>query len=384
MSKQVIYDYIICGGGGAGLSLAHRFCYNGFDHLKILVIDKDIKKSNDRTWCSWMKEKDRYSALACKKWDTVTFSSPRFTKDLHADPYHYRMIRGEDFYKHILNDIENTDHVHILTDEIISVIEVGELVEVKTSRGSHFAKLVFKSYSDVIVNKEKYLHLDQHFKGWMIETNERFFDPHKCLLMDFTIDQRDELRFMYVLPISERKALVEVAIFSDTLLQNDEYDSILKEYIRENLKLVDYTIEETEWGVIPMNNYPYFRDDTAKIIHIGTAVGAVKPSTGYAFSRIQRHCDAIIDCIYMGEDLSKAKHVFKPRFRFYDSIFLKVLMNKKGKGYQVMEDLFSFNDVSSVFDFLDEDTSIWDELKVMWACNKLDFIKALFQRLIHA
>ena len=51
----VVYDYIIV-GAGAGLSLADRLCDPAFAGLNILVIDKEIKTGNDRTWCSWYKK----------------------------------------------------------------------------------------------------------------------------------------------------------------------------------------------------------------------------------------------------------------------------------------------------------------------------------------
>jgi glycine/D-amino acid oxidase-like deaminating enzyme len=51
------FDYIIAGGGLAGLSLA--FYLNESEHLrgkKVLIIDRDAKRRNDRTWCFWERE----------------------------------------------------------------------------------------------------------------------------------------------------------------------------------------------------------------------------------------------------------------------------------------------------------------------------------------
>ena len=41
--------------------------------------------------------------------------------------------------------------------------------------------------------------LNQHFLGWTIETENDFFDDNKIRFMDFSVDQQEEIRFMYVL-----------------------------------------------------------------------------------------------------------------------------------------------------------------------------------------
>ena len=48
------YDYIICGAGLSGLILASRiFEDRFFDDKNILLIDKDLKSSVNKTWCFW-------------------------------------------------------------------------------------------------------------------------------------------------------------------------------------------------------------------------------------------------------------------------------------------------------------------------------------------
>ncbi len=48
------YDYIITGMGCAGLSLAVHLLRKGcLDGKKLLLIDREKKERNDRTWCFW-------------------------------------------------------------------------------------------------------------------------------------------------------------------------------------------------------------------------------------------------------------------------------------------------------------------------------------------
>ena len=51
------FDYIIAGSGAAGLTLAYMLLENEYTKKKLLIIDKDLKENNDRTWCFWQKEK---------------------------------------------------------------------------------------------------------------------------------------------------------------------------------------------------------------------------------------------------------------------------------------------------------------------------------------
>ena len=58
------YDYIIAGSGCAGLSLLHKILQTpSLQNKSILVIDKDQKKSNDRTWCFWEKNPGPFESI---------------------------------------------------------------------------------------------------------------------------------------------------------------------------------------------------------------------------------------------------------------------------------------------------------------------------------
>ena len=94
--------------------------------------------------------------------------------------------------------------------------------------------------------------------GWTIETEESVFNEKKATIMDFSIDQKDETRFFYILPLSDKKALIEFTVFSKDLLEKDEYKLELIKYIK-SLKIDKYKIIEDEFGVIPMTCYPFER-----------------------------------------------------------------------------------------------------------------------------
>ena len=85
---QGYYDYIIAGAGCAGLSLAVHMIHSGkFNDKKILIVDKEEKNKNDRTWCFWEKERGLFEPVVCQKWDRVWFHGETFSKLLSLLPY---------------------------------------------------------------------------------------------------------------------------------------------------------------------------------------------------------------------------------------------------------------------------------------------------------
>ena len=49
------YNFILAGGGAAGLSLAVQLASSPLKDQSILIIDRDRKQANDRTWCFWAR-----------------------------------------------------------------------------------------------------------------------------------------------------------------------------------------------------------------------------------------------------------------------------------------------------------------------------------------
>ena len=57
--EQNYFDFIICGGGASGLLLLKALREdNYFDNYSVLLIEKEVKNKNDRTWCFWESSSD--------------------------------------------------------------------------------------------------------------------------------------------------------------------------------------------------------------------------------------------------------------------------------------------------------------------------------------
>jgi lycopene beta-cyclase len=376
------YDYIIVGAGAAGLMLADAMVKDTFFKDKsILILDKDTKTTNDRTWCFWEKGEGEFDSIVDKTWNHVYFAGKKFAKRFNINPYTYKMIRGIDFYNSVLDRIKEHPGIVFKQAEVTDLLDNGTLVSVKTTEENYTGQNVFNSLFsyDMTRHQTTYPVLQQHFIGWFVKTSKPIFDADQATYMDFSIPQKGNTRFMYVLPTSENEALIEYTLFSEHLLPKAEYETAIKDYLANDLDCPDYAITDTEMGSIPMTAYDFQEHHSKNMRYIGTAGGWAKPSTGYTFRSTAKKIPKLVAHIKSGKPLDTLS--YKTKFWFYDLLFLDVLYKDNAKGYNVFETLFKNRKPQQVFKFLDEDTNFAEDIGNMMGSPIIPFIKALFRRI---
>ena len=377
------YDYIISGSGAAGLSLLMRLMQNkAFDHKKILVVDRAPKNENDHTWCYWEQQPGLFEPIVHQQWQSVNFCSGDYSSLLNLTPYRYKMIRSIDFYKYVLSEAEKHPNVIFRYGKVESAGTEGDKGVVVVDGEKWSADFVFNSilFARPVIPANKH-YLLQHFKGFTIETKEPVFNPAEATLMDFRVSQHNGTTFVYVLPVAENRALVEYTLFTKQLLPESEYTSALHNYISTFLNLADYTITDREFGVIPMTDIA-FPKRSGRVINIGTAGGQTKGSTGYTFQFVQKHSEKLVAEILQYGYPKNEESFLDKRFKIYDSTLLNILSNNKLPGDKIFADLFRKNPVDRVLRFLDNESSIEDELKVMASLPQSTFMKAALQEIL--
>ncbi|HYE53836.1 MAG TPA: lycopene cyclase family protein [Chitinophagaceae bacterium] len=373
------YDYIITGAGCAGLSLVAHFIASGkFSDKKILLIDKAPKTENDRTWCFWEIKPGLFEPIVHRQWQQVWFHTEEFSKLFNISPYRYKMIRGIDFYRHCFDLIAKHSHIEVLY-EPVQEIDHAE-TSVTAGGKKYYASYIFNSILFQPPSlKQHEIFLQQHFKGWLIETDQPVFNEAQATLMDFRVSQQHGTTFAYVLPLSPNTAMVEYTLFTKDLLQSDQYDEGLKNYISSFTGTQQYTIKEVEWGVIPMTNHVFSRG-SRNVINIGSAGGQTKPSSGYTFYFIQQHSRAIADAIIKtGKPFVPPVH--SKKFIYYDSVLLNVLATGKMKGSKVFANMFRGNSAVSILQFLNNESSLGTDLKIITSLPFRPFLLAGIQQL---
>jgi lycopene beta-cyclase len=380
------YDYIITGAGCAGLSLLQRMMkHSFFSNKKILLIDKTEKNNSDRTWCFWEQQPGVFEDIVYHRWQQIDFHSNYFSARFDLEPYQYKMIRSIDLYATVLKESENHSNIDIIYEDVQSVLNNEDVAVVKTVNHEFYASYIFNSiifedWKKEAAQKKNYVLL-QHFKGWMIETNDSIFNERIATFMDFRVEQNKRTTFVYVLPIANNKALIEYTLFSEKILQQEEYNAALANYIQCFLNIKKYTITHTEFGIIPMTNYSFLKGEN-RIINIGTAGGQTKASSGYTFQFIQKHSDKIVEALINNKNPLLKEAAFKKRFYLYDNILLNVLHHKKIYGDKLFAQLFKNNKPQSILKFLDNETNLKEELKIMNSVSLKTFLAAAIKEVI--
>lgn len=339
-----MYDFIIAGGGVAGLSLAYHLINSPLRDHSILIIDRQRKKRNDRTLSYWGSTP--FDAIAYRSWDRLRVIGDDFDST-EASQYH--MIRGIDFYQHVESAVGD---LCIFVEGTIESIEDGAVVLDDGRR--YEGQWVFDSRIDAGFKAM----FRQHFCGWEIVTDTHTFDPETPIFMDFRMPQSGELRFFYVLPLAADRALVECVQLSAAGAARG-----VKAYIEDTLGIHAYRVVATEGGATPLCAGRCTRRVGQRVMNIGTRGGRVKPSSGYAFTRIQEDSAAIVESLLRhGHPLAVPDDPWF--YRFCDAMMLRLMGWQSEWMKPLFVSLFRHNSMRRILAFLDERASVWQNARL--------------------
>tara|TARA_B110000014_G_scaffold247479_1_gene221032 strand:+ start:1411 stop:2475 length:1065 start_codon:yes stop_codon:yes gene_type:complete len=351
------FDYIIIGGGCAGLSLAYELeIYGKLKNKTLAIIEPREEYKRDKTWSFWKVFNHNFEDCVKKSWDNFTINSPSQTKHVECKKTPYQTIDSGMFYKKIIFKLKLNKNISFFKD--INQINKNN-------------SIIFNSVNES-ENTEN--NLWQHFYGVEIETPNDFFDETLFNLMDFACDQRNRVHFFYTLPFTKRNALIETTWISE--LNNNslnDYESQIDNYLSNHLNIRQCKINYKEQGAIPL-----FRQNNIKRkneIYIGSAGNMTRLSTGYTFLNIQEQSQYIRENI---ENIKTTK-LFKinKKYDFLDKIFLKVLKNNSREMGNIFYKMFEAKS-SSVIEFLSNKSNIYQDISIISKMPKLVFLKQLF------
>ena len=351
------FDYIIIGGGCAGLSLAYELnLHQKLKNKTLAIIEPRDNYIKDKTWSFWKVFSHNFEDCIKKSWNNFTINIPSHTKYIECNSTPYQTIDSGLFYEKIINSLNQNSNIYFFKN----------MNEINTHNS-----FMFNSVADVTDDEDN---LWQHFSGFEIETNKEFFDEEIFNLMDFDCDQKNSVHFFYTLPFSKTKALIETTWISD--LNNtslNDYDIQLKDYIEDKLKIKNYKINYKETGAIPL----FHPNNIKKLnqIEIGTAGGMTRLSTGYTFLNIQEQSKYIRKNI---ENIKDTKiFSIERKYEFLDNIFLKVLKKNPERMAQIFYKMFN-SSPNTVINFLSNKSNILEDISIISKMPKWVFLKQLF------
>jgi len=351
------FDYVIIGGGCAGLSLAYELeIHEKLKNKTLAIIEPRKEYKRDKTWSFWKVAPHNFDDCVKKNWENFSVNIPGKTNYLECKNFPYQSIDSGLFYEKIKNKLKKNENIFFFKNI--------EEINMQNS-------LVFNSVPNI---KKNHLNLWQHFCGVEIKTDNDIFDEKIFNLMDFDCEQRESVHFFYTLPYTKNRALVETTWLSK---MNDnsqkDYENQINNYIKNNLKIKNYEISYKEEGAIPLF-YPLNKNEKNKI-NIGTAGGMTRLSTGYTFLNIQEHSKYIRENI---DNISNAKKFeIDKKYQFLDEIFLRVLEKNPEKMSDIFFRMFKTSPKTAI-KFLSNKSNFLEDLSIIFKMPKLIFIKALF------
>ena len=351
------FDYVILGGGCAGLSLAYQLDINNKIKNKTLaIVEMREEYKRDKTWSFWKITDHNFDDCIIKSWNNFTINIKSETYEVLNKEYPYQTIDSGLFYQKILKQLKQNKNIEYFKNTN----------ELKLENS-----IIFNSFP----KKENHENeLWQHFKGLEIETSKNIFDDEIFNLMDFDCDQKKNVHFFYTLPFAKNRALIETTWLSKMNDKSlEDYDIQLETYIKDTLKIKDYKINYEEEGAIPLF-YPRNKVDKNKI-NIGSSGGMTRLSTGYTFLNIQEHSKYLVNNIDQIQNV-KPYHIGK-KYEFLDKIFLNVLKSHPDKMPEIFFNMFKAPP-KKVIKFLSNKSNIFDDLSIIFKMPKWIFVKSIF------
>ena len=352
------FDYVIIGGGCAGLSLAYELDVNNkLNNKTLAIIEPRTEYKRDKTWSFWKVINHNFEDCVMKSWNNFSINSPSGSHELKTENFPYQSINSDLFYKKIITTLSKNKNIKFFKN--INEININN-------------SFIFNSVQEQRMDKSK---LWQHFQGLEIEVEKDIFDDEIINLMDFNCDQKDNVHFFYTLPFTKNKALIEttwLSKFDNELLK--DYDTQIEKYIKEILGIQKYKINFKEKGAIPL----FYSNSTKKInkINIGSAGCMTRLSTGYTFLNIQEHSKYIRENI---DNIVNAKiYNIGKKYKFLDVIFLRVLKEYPERIPDIFLSMFK-NKANTIIKFLSNKSNILEDLFIILKMPKWVFIKAVFK-----
>jgi len=350
------FDYVIIGGGCAGLSLAYELeIHKKLEDKTLAIIEPRNEYKRDKTWSFWKVTFHNFDDCVKRSWKEFSIKTPSYSKVITCNNLPYQSIDSGLFYKKINDKLAKNKNIKYFKN--IKDLNINN-------------SFIFNSVPLLNDNRSN---LWQHFHGIEIETNEDFFNDNTVDLMDFDCDQRNSVHFFYTLPFTKKRAMIETTWFSKEDVSLKDYESQVKNYINY-LGIKDYKINFKEEGAIPLF-HPINKKEKNKV-NIGTAGGMTRLSTGYTFLNIQEHCKYIRMNIENIKDTKK--YELGKKYYFFDKVFLRVLEKYPKKMANIFSNMFNTSSETTI-KFLSNKSNIIEDISIILKMPKWTFIKALFK-----
>lgn len=330
--KTFTFDYVLVGGGlQSGLLVLAIRHYQ--PEASILLLEKNETLGGNHTWS--FHSGDLEGSVA--KWVRPIIESWWDDYEVRISGFERRISIGyaSTSSRHFAMVVS-----HALTSESSSQLLVSTKVQslsaqqVTTEDGRVFGgKLVIDNRGPGVRQQEQILGGFQKFWGFEIELDEDW--PIDCpIIMDDAVDQTDGFRFIYTLPFTPRRVLVEDTRFSNTpTLDRSSCLELVEDYL-SSLAIKSWRIVREEHGILPMpisqGCKPTVTHDPETPLAGGYAGGWFHAATGYSFPMAAAFADTVaraqIQHVRSATHELAGHHLTRNRFaRFLNRLLFKLV-----------------------------------------------------------
>ena len=376
-SDAAPYDIVFAGAGLAGLSLAARLAALP-NPPRMLLVDPRQDETSDRTWCHWQLHKGIFDDAITHRWHHWTVGKAHDIATVGSADIPYVRIPSDRFRRIASAKIAACPHAEILLGvSVTSIEEFSDRTVVHLSNGRRIeSSWVFDSRPP----QNDSAPWRQLFRGLELHSPEANLDPGSVTLMDFQSAGPEGIRFFYVLPLDAHTALVEDTWLVPSGRSPDFTDDKIISYATKHLCPVEWQIRHREDGNLPMGLTPAVSSASSavkinhRIIPWGTPAGAVRASSGYAFSRIQRASETMTQYWSRHHRPDPAVTRESQLLAWMDRVFLRVMDRHPGRVPEFFLRIFDRVPPEALVRFLESEPRPADILRVMRALPSAPFL----------
>lgn len=376
--------HLVLGAGLAGLTLAQALVEHAPGE-PVVIADRRTTFPDDRTWCFWdtgLPQRTRPPvAHRWHRWQLVGRGGTVVEQSSARHPY--TQVRAGAFAEDALARLAAVPEVELRLGERVTVVAPGDdHVALHTSRGtlrgSHAYDAMGGGGPLAQARPDGAIELQQTFLGLEVETATPAFDPAVATLMDFRCgpapgaDPSGGLHFIYVLPTSPTRALVEHTTLGPRAVPAAVRRAEIGAYLEAICGAGSFAVVREERGTLPMSSHVFPMGYGPRLHAVGAAAGAVRPSSGYALVRTLRHVDALARAVAADAPLPVA--IAHPRHRLLDQLFLRALAVDPPSFDTSLLALARRTDGETFARFMTDTSTLRDEATVMAALTRPGFL----------
>lgn len=369
------HDLILIGAGVAGSRLLAHLLASAWRTRRILVVERDPPGRHEHLLAFWRHRSSALDPLIEHRWTTLRVHDSDAGEQL-------RPLVEEQYVATRRSRVTAVPDPHPanllwLTGEVLERIDGPEAAAVRVGERWYHATWVFDSRR--AKPGPATVRLVQRFTGWVVESSDLRQDLGVVTLFDFRSEQAAGIAFVYVLPLAPGRALVEHVFTSTADVTPPEPAEQLANYVHTYLGLAagTYHIAAREQGSTWLSDARHPRRVGQRICTIGGRGGRLKPSSGYALTRIEADSAAIV------RSLTRHGHPFRlPRerrlYRWLDAVFLWVLAREPARAPAIFAALMRRPE--GTLRLLDERPRVRDLLRLLWVLPTWVFLRAVWRR----